>query len=259
VADPAAPPATTATPDVTRFGNADFEWDGFDSAAYFDDNYRDLRPDDDQIIKIVADFFQNHGPRRWRDRAIDVGSGANLYPAMTMVPFASEVSLYERAFTNRQWLAHQLDEPYSSWRQFWDAMSRDRENYQITAEPLDLLHQRAKVVKGDIFGLRPEQFDIGTMFFVAESITTRDDEFTRATKQFVRSLKPEAPFAAAFMRDSSGYRVGDREFPACSVNEADVERCLNGVAHIADIRTVASTDLRDGYCGMIVATGRRRA
>lgn len=239
-------------------GNADVEWDEFDSEAYFEHNYGELHREDAEIIRIVADFFQRVAPRDWRERAIDVGSGANLYPAMTMLPFASEVVLYERAFTNREWLEGQLREPAKSWQQFWDAVSDDRKEYGRIKDPLELLSRSARVTKGNVFSLRPDQFDLGTMFFVAESITYREAEFQRATRLFIDSLVSKAPFAAAFMRDSSGYIVANKRFPACAVNEKDVERCLAEVAYIEDIQVVESHELREGYSGMIVATGRKR-
>ncbi|MEU4217786.1 SCO2525 family SAM-dependent methyltransferase [Actinoplanes sp. NPDC026623] len=242
-----------------RVGNADYDWDAFDSADYFAHNYGTLRADDERIIEIVADFFQSRSyPQKWNARAIDVGAGANLYPALAMLPFAAEVILYERAFSNRQWLENQIDAPFPSWWQFWSHMTAGRGAYQPIKDPFDLLSRQAKVVKGNIFSLRPGQFDMATMFFVAESITTRSDEFVRAAQCFVNSLVPRGAFAAAFMRNSSGYRVGDRSFPACSVDEQDVLQALAPVATDVRIQTVESKDLREGYCGMIVATGHKR-
>jgi len=256
VADPdlhALAPEVTAWP-----GNADVDWDSFDSEAYFEHNYGHLRREDAEIIRIVADHFAKYGPQRWRANAIDVGSGTNLYPALTMLPFAGQVTLYERAFTNCTWLTGQLVEPADSWHQFWQSISDGRSEYLQVAEPWELLHSRAEVVRGNVLALRPGQYDMGTMFFVAESITTRVDEFRRATRHFVGSLTSKAPFAAAFMRDSSGYIVAGKSFPACSITEKHVERCLAPLAYIEDIQVVDSSDLREGYCGMIVATGRRR-
>ena len=239
--------------------NEDFPWDVFDSAAYFEHNYSKLRRDDEKIIDIVADFFQeNEIARRLRPRAIDVGAGANLYPALTMLPFAAEIHLAERAFTNREWLEMETREPHPSWWQFWDYMSSDRPAYASIRNPFDLLGRRDVVVKANIFHLPVAAFDMGTMFFVAESITTRNSEFVRATRSFVNTLVPRAPFAAAFMRNSSGYRVGTRDFPACSVDERDVRLALHTVATDVQIQTVDSWDLREGYCGMIVATGRKK-
>jgi hypothetical protein len=244
-------------PAVAHRSNGDVDWDEFDSAAYFSNNYGQLREDDRQIIGIVADFF--HREARFGARAIDVGAGANLYPALTMLPFASEVLLYERAFTNRQWMTGELDQPHRSWLSFWEMISTGRPEYSAISDPFDLLARRAEVVKGNIFGLPASRHDLGTMFFVAESITTRTDEFQRAARLFVNSLKPRAPFAAAFMCNSSGYLVGNTFFPACSVDEKDIATALEPVAQGVRLTTVESRDLREGYRGMVVATGRRKA
>ncbi|GAA3953275.1 SCO2525 family SAM-dependent methyltransferase [Actinoplanes auranticolor] len=250
-----APPPVDAEPSV----NADFPWDAFDSTAYFEHNYSSLRADDEKIIDIVARFFQDNELRRLRPQAIDVGAGANLYPALMMLPFAAELTLCERAFSNRQWLEAEILQPHPSWWQFWSHMNVGREAYRPIKNPFDLLGRRARVTKGNIFSLPPGRYDLGTMFFVAESITNRESEFVRATRSFVNSLKPKAPFAAAFMRNSSGYRVGSSSFPACSVDEDDVRAALAPVAGGVTIQTVESKSLRDGYCGMMVATGFKKA
>ncbi|WP_306207868.1 SCO2525 family SAM-dependent methyltransferase [Actinoplanes sp. RD1] len=242
-------------------GNRDVDWDEFDSEAYFDHNYGMLRPDDRQIIGIITSFFDDYRrrfPDTWLRTAIDVGAGANLYPALAMLPFTSEITLFERAASNCSWLHQQLRTPHESWWQFWSEMARDRDAYGQITDPLDLLSRRAFVDKGNLFRLEPGRYDMGTMFFVAESITTRDEEFQRAVGKFVGSLRRHAPFAAAFMKDSSGYCVGNVEFPACSVDENDIKKALAGVARDVTITTVESNDLREGYGGMIVATGRKK-
>lgn len=238
--------------------NGDVEWDAFDSDAYFAKNYGYLRDDDAQIIEIVADFFHTAAPVRWRAKALDVGTGANLYPAMTMLPFAGELSLVEPADSNRNWLASELARPHGSWTQFWSRVSAQRPEYERIKGPFDLLRHNAEIHKGSVFSLPANQFDLGTMFFVAESITTRRDEFQKASRSFVRSLLPRAPFAAAFMRNSVGYSVGGQDFPACAVTEEDVQKCLAEDADIKHIQIVESRDLREGYSGMIVATGWKK-
>jgi len=243
-------------------GNDDAPWDGFDSDEYFAHNYGQLRHDDAQIIEIVADFFvhsfERSQPRRMAN-AIDVGPGANLYPALTMLPFSSRVTLFERSHSNRQWLTGALAKPQPSWRdQFWRAIAAHRPAYQTIRDPLDVLAGRAEVTKGNVFALEPEQYDIGTMFFVAESITTQYDEFQRAAQHFIGSLFPGAPFAAAFMCRSEGYYVGSTFFPAYPVDVADVEACLAPIARLNQVVRIDSDDLRDGYSGMIVATGWKK-
>ena len=114
------------------------------------------------------------------------------------------------------------------------------------------------MTKGDIFNLGADEYDMGTMFFVAESITGREQEFKSAVRAFIRSLRLHAPFAAAFMKDSSGYQVGNVSFPAYSVDKPYIEQLLGPMARDVTVTVVESNDLRDGYDGMIVATGRRK-
>jgi hypothetical protein len=110
-----------------------------------------------------------------------------------------------------------------------------------------------------VFDLEPAAWDIGTMFFVAESMTADPAEFERATAAFLATLRPAAPFAAAFMAGSLGYRVAGVPFPA--VREVDAVRVgavLNRCGAAASVTTVAvphGARLRDGYEGMIVAVG----
>jgi hypothetical protein len=246
----------TPTPAPYPSTNDTVDWDLFDSDDYFSHNYKELRHDDAQIIEIVAKFFATCPAPVGRGRAIDVGTGTNLYPALAMLPFAADVTLFEHSRSNREWLREELIAPALSWRRFWEAMIADRPAYKRVAEPFRELRERTTVVRGNVFKLEATTYDVGTMFFVAESITTRTEEFEQATRWFVHSLMARAPFAAAFMRDSSGYEVGGRGFPACSIKEDDVRRCLATVAHDVTVQRVDSKDLRSGYDGMIVATGR---
>jgi hypothetical protein len=73
----------------------------------------------------------------------------------------------------------------------------------------------------------------------------------------VGSLHRRAPFAAAFMKDSRGYQVGSYRFPAVAVDDNDVLECLRSVAHDVEVHVVSDgvNPLRDGYDGMILATG----
>jgi hypothetical protein len=176
-----------------------------------------------------------------------------------MLPFSSQVTLFERSHSNREWLSGALTRPQASWREeFWPAIAAGRPMYQPIRDPLDVLAGRAEVVRGNVFELEPDQFDVGTMFFVAESITTQADEFRRAMQRFVESLVPGGPFAAAFMRGSQGYLVGTTYFPAYPIDVEDVESALAPLARIGRIARIESHGLRDGYSGMIVATGWKK-
>jgi hypothetical protein len=249
-ADRAAPePAGPDRPSVA---------DAFDPSAYFHHSFDRVGSEDAEIMRIVAGFFESTAPVHGPARALDLGTGDNLYPALLMLPFATRITLCEKEFAHRNWLQSELRAPRDVWMEYWDVIARGRPEYERINQPLDLLARLATIAKGNIFSLKPERFDIATMFFVAERVTTRINEFERGVHSFVGSLMPHAPFAAAFARHSTGFSVGEQAFPGCAVDEFDVERAFASVAEISDIQIVERLDLRAEESSMIVATGRRR-
>jgi hypothetical protein len=245
-------------PSRPRGDNADYPWDEFDSTAYFRHNYQALRYDDKQILEAIRDFFSK-ADRSTGERppqGLDVGSGTNLYPALAMLPFCAGVTLWEYAATNVDWLRSEITSYSPSWDPFWERLAL-APPYQAVADPRATLAERATVVRGSIFELPAATWDIGTMFFVAESLTSSTDEFERATRRFVDALRPGAPFAAAFMENSQGYDVGDRRFPAVAVTQETVRGCLEDVASGLDVQRLDSgkQPLRNGYSGMILVMG----
>lgn len=239
-------------------GNADFPWDQFDSEAYLRHNYGSLHELDRAIIDRVAEFFGALVPAGRRRRGIDVGSGSNLYPALAMLPLVESITLWEHSQANVRWLEHGI-RPYGKvWDPFWDALAASSPVYRRLARPRSLLAARAKVEKASVFDLPEAGWDIGTLFFVAESITGIRTEFEQATNRFVRSLKPGAPFVAAFMRNSLGYPVGAYRFPAVAITEDDVARLLRRTAAALEIHRIDSAArFREGYDGMVLVTGVR--
>jgi hypothetical protein len=122
------------------------------------------------------------------------------------------------------------------------------------------LARRAEIRQGSVFDLPAAAWDLGTMFFVAESISQDPAEFTAALTAFVRAVKPGGPFAAAFMESSKGYEIAGRQYPATAVGEGEILKCLDQIADDLTVRRVEASPapLRDGYTGMIMATGRAR-
>jgi hypothetical protein len=237
-------------------GNASFQWDEFDPEWYVDHNYRHVREDDRRILQLVRDFFVNELDRPVA-KGIDVGSGPNLYPTLAMLPFCRNITLLERGRSNFVWLNREIRGYSRSWDAFWDVVAH-KPDYRCVDDPRRALRQKTRAHRGDLFKLGRRQSDVGTMFFVAESITNEWGEFRQAVDRFIRALKPDAPFAAAFMKNSTGYTVGTQRFPAMQVNEVDIKQCLSDLeCGIHKLETIPSvTPLREGYDGMILALGR---
>jgi hypothetical protein len=236
--------------------NEEVEWDHFNSEAYFTRNYRTLRKDDQEILTIIRDFFAaaKIAPNA---AGLDVGSGTNLYPALAMLPFCAHLELREFSSSNVRWLEQQVAEYDRNWDEFWDVLAENKA-YAAVADPRAALRGKAVVRQRDIFKLPPRRWDVGTMFFVACSLSTHVSEFRSAVGRFVGALRPKSPFAAAFMAKSEGYFVGDLWFPAVAIDADEVRQCLWSFgAQLHQVEPIDIGDpLRDGYGGMIVVTGR---
>ncbi|MGH8876849.1 MAG: SCO2525 family SAM-dependent methyltransferase [Stackebrandtia sp.] len=235
--------------------NENYEWDRFNPQAYYRHNYRDLRPDDREILEITRDHFAATTPAG-PVTGIDVGAGPNLYPALSMLPFCSQIDLYEYSASNVEWLCSQVAQYDRSWDMFWGVLDDNPEYSRITA-PRQRLAEIGNVVHGNAFDLPEHKWGMGTMFFVAESLTEDMAEFRLAVSKFAKALSPGAPFAAAFMKDSDGYDVDGTRFPAVAINTSHVAQCFLDIG--IDVRTTEVTfehPLREGYGGMFVATGR---
>ncbi|HEU5469559.1 MAG TPA: SCO2525 family SAM-dependent methyltransferase [Actinophytocola sp.] len=251
----------------TERRNEDYPWHEFDPETYLADNYAVLRDEDRQMVELVRDFFAQQfadNPARTGRRGIDVGTGTNLYPALAMLPFVDRLTLYDYSPANIAWLARQRAAHWPSWTgvwsRFWRILSERPSYAHLDGHARAELARCVDVIRGSVFDLdsNGQRWDVGTMFFVAESITQRREEFTAAVNHFINALRPDSPFAVAFMEDSRGYEVAGRSYPSTPVSCAEVWRCLRSRAYDVTVERVDVGDepLRAGYSGTIVACGR---
>jgi hypothetical protein len=246
--------------------NADVPWNMFSSQDYWRRNYREPQAEDQEIIRRVSRFFVAARAGRPRVRqGIDVGSGTNLYPALLMLPWTEKILLSDFSASNVDWLRHHVadDTATWTWQPFWHELHKVKGYNQIGAPRKQLREACANgpglagIEQRSVFDLPAAQWDIGTMFFVAESITEDPAEFRAAIAGFVGALRPGAPFAATFMAGSAGYPVADTHFPALPVTRADVQEQFTALgAGGLSVELLSTKPLvRDGYQGMVVATG----
>jgi hypothetical protein len=251
---------------ATHALNADAPWNRFSSDDYWRENYCRLQAEDQEIIRLVSHFFIRAFAGRPRGgRGVDVGSGTNLYPALLMLPWAEQILLTDFSAGNVRWLRRHLADDGAAWTwgPFWREL-QEAEGYNQIGEPRKQLREAcvgepecAGVERRSVFALPQARWDLGTMFFVAESITEDPAEFRAALTRFTGALKPGAPFATTFMAGSDGYPVAGTRFPALPISPDDVRLHFTelGASELSVDVLRTSHRVRDGYEGMIVATG----
>jgi SAM-dependent methyltransferase len=244
-------------------GNADYQWGAFDAEAYFQHYYGEPHPDDDRVIRCAVEAVKRAPPLGQPLDIVDVGTGPNLIPFFCALPRAAKLTAWEYAKSNVDWLEAELahDTMRPQWRHFWSVA---REAYGADANlpenPIPALRAKASIHQGSIFELPERNWDAATMFFCAESITERHEEFEAACAAFARCVKPGGALIAAFLVRSAGYVVADRPFPVLSLSPDSIERAF--AAHAGNVQAeqigIVEREIRSGYSGFIFLTGIAR-
>lgn len=244
-------------------GNISHNWDEFDPNAYSDHNYRALRDDDRQIIERLRDFLVSCALLLQDAHGVDVGAGSNLYPALGMLPFCKKIDLLEYSRPNVRWLKRKrftlwlrLDR---QWDPFWETYQQHPTFRERAGKrrPYFSLLRKVRVRQASVFDLPSRRYDVGTMFFVACSLSAEIADFYAAVKSFGNCLKPGAPFAIAFMTNSDGYQVADRRFPAVPIGRDEIARSLEEIDPEAKIEDIDTIDRLRPDVGMVLVTGTK--
>jgi hypothetical protein len=248
-------------PDTASSGrNADFQWAKFDPEAYFEQYYGEPHPDDDLITRLAAEAIKQALPRGDGLDVVDVGTGPNLIPFLCALPRARRLTAWEYAAVNLTWLEAELlrDDMRPQWHHFWEVVRKAYEGERSLPEnPIAGVRERCVFTQGSIFDLPPRTWDAATMFFCAESITKRQDEFDAACAAFAQCLKPGGTLAAAFLVRSEGYTVSDTRFPALKLSPEAIEAAF--AQHTSSLHArrigIVEREIRSGYTGALFLTG----
>lgn len=240
--------------------NASVPWSDWDADEYRKVNYSELLPEDAEIIEFASKFLIGAcgEPSRFK-RAVDVGTGPNLYPALLMLPWAGHIVLTEYAPANIGWLTEHLTDVSGEWpwQPFWNLVA-DLPGYRTIDDPRRRLAAVHEVRALSIFDLPPCTWDLGSMFFVADGITSDREEFESGVRAFLSALVPGSPFLMAFMEGSTCYDVRGVKFPSVQVTPDSLDALLTRLP-VTDTR-ILRTDktirqVRPGYDAMLFVTG----
>jgi hypothetical protein len=254
----ARPPPRAAVP-AAPVRNADVDWDRWPVEDYLAENYRVLHPCDAAVIAHHAAFYRTLRPGSVAG-AVEFGAGPNLYPLMLAAAVSRRVDAVEAGAANVAYLRRQLRRgPDAAWGPF-HALCR-RLLPAVPATPAGAL-AAVRVVHGDVRAVPGGSYGLGSMHFVAESVTEDRAEFEALCRVFAACVVPGGPLVAAFMENMPTYRIGRASrWPGCPV-DADTVRAVFAplTEELAVTRIDADPTLPDyGDSGMVLMTARTRS
>lgn len=243
--------------------NHEFQWSQFDPEAYFEHYYGDPHPDDGRVTACAARALKCALPRGDGLSIVDVGTGPNLIPFLSALPRAKSLTAWEYSQANLDWLRDELLRPQMrpQWQYFWqEVCGIYADNPEaLPVDPNAGLRAKAELLQGSIFDLPAGRWDAASMFFCAESITERMDEFESACASFVQCVTPGGTLAAAFLVGSGGYEVAGRRFPAIRLSPSQIEAVFQRLCCYVEIEPIGVVDqeIRSGYSGALFLHARR--
>jgi hypothetical protein len=234
------------------------DWDRWPVPTYLAENYRELHAGDDAVIVHHSAFYRGLAPGSVA-RAVEVGTGPNLYPLFLASGAARHIDAVDAGNAGLRYLRAQLaGGPDPSWEPFW---ARCRAlNPALPATASDAL-RRVRAMQGDAFALAGADYDLASMHFVAESVTEDPDEFAGFCAAFVATVRPGGHLVAAFMENMARYELGDgSRWPGLPVDGAAVAEVFGPLTRDLQVTRVdADPGLPDyGYTGMVLLAARRR-
>ena len=244
-------------------GNSGYQWDHFDPEAYFQHYYGNPHADDDCLTRLAASALKC-APQAGNDLdLIDIGTGPNLIPFLCALPRARSMTAWDFSASNAAWLEAELqrDTLRAPWQHFWDeSRAAYGPMWQLSECPVSALRAKCTITCGSIFDLPERCWDGATMFFCAESITQRMDEFEEAMSAFAKCVKPGGALIGAFLVQSDGYDVGGRRYPALRLSADTIEAvfALNASSVKAQRIGIVEQEIRSGYSGCVFLTGVAR-
>jgi hypothetical protein len=230
-------------------------WESFNPEVYVEDNYSYLHEEDRHIIDTLVPFYHS---LPHIGLAAEIGCGPNIYPIELLLPYTDSIRCIEYSERNIEYLKKQLRSLDQNWMKFLDYMRSIDSHYNF--DIAYHLNTTVTVERGDIYHLPVCAYDLVSMNFVAESITSSKEEFLRAWRGFIGSAKHGGYITATFMEGSVGYTIDGVHFPAYPVNKKTLMEICNNEMRTCTCKQIprADTPLRDGYEGMIVLYGQKK-
>ena len=217
------------------------DWQEFDPIEYSQRNYWEMLTEDEVIIRLFDKMMNKLWIKESSfEEAADIWARPNLYPAMLLLPLVkNKITLLEYSQANRDYVSKILSGE-ANWDYKWHKENWVNYNKRISSMlwsryrmTLKEIWSRVEIKEWDIYNLPNETYPAISSFFCSESITTSKEEFLKAIRSLLSSLKPGWVFVIAHMVWSEWYPAWHwTSFPAINLSISDLEETYSSIEEI---------------------------
>ncbi len=259
---------------VSELNSLDSEFESFDSfgsLAYLREYYSVIDQENDALL---AFFAKNYKHLRNVKTVLEFGGGPTLYSLISAASKVTEIHFSEYLKHNRheirKWIrAHKRA---FNWNHFIRRALELEGQKKVTPGQV---YRRAELLKSKLkkvvkcnafrkFSLKHNKFkryDVVSVNFVPESITSKRDEWEQAIRNISALVKPKGYLFITSLKNSKYYMLDGKKFPAIKIDESDMITILgeNGfdISKIV-IRSITAHPFR-GYEGMMFIRVRKKS
>jgi hypothetical protein len=240
----------------------------FPARAYLEKYYSAVGPENEAFMRSITEYLQ-HRPVA-TDTVIEVAGGPCLYALMSIMacrdrPFR-HLTFTDIGWKNLREVDNWLHDdpgqfdyaPLLNWLHANAAISEDRivDCLRTSTWELAAFDWRRPVPDAWRAG-----YDVVSCHFFAESATNDENELIAFLRKLRRLGRPGATLLASFMCRSAGYTIGQRQFPAFSIDEHTILRYLQQAGIVLQDTQLRTTPCEDpstnpGYDALLFLAGR---
>lgn len=242
-------------------------WDELDTQAYFEQNYRELHPEDARILEEEAAIIPRLGiaPYSLTGQIIEIGCDGDFqYPVMQYLVADTGFIRYTEYGTpgfkktestlNEYWHGGLEGKPVV-WKKFGDFLLNTDPRFGFGpnheyVHPTERALRLGTPAQESVYELPVGVFDGGVSNFCLDSITNKEDEWLAATECFVRSIKRGGPVVLTCMNLSENYDVVSadgttRTYPAYPITSGGINDRLRELG-VRSLRSAVIDDVEKG-------------
>lgn len=244
----------------------------FSPSGYLREYYSAVGPENAALLDFLVESFARIRPG---GRMLELGSGPTIYQLLAAAPVVRSIDIADRLPANLDAIGRWLDRAPDAfdWRPFvratllregWPASDHD-----IATREALLRSKVRRRLSCDLFADQvlpggDDGYDVVGLHFVAESITDDRGRWAAAIEGVARLVGPEGWLVTSALEGATHWRVGERQFPALSLDLDELVAEISGRGFRAEVVSRVDADEPDpaspayeGYRGLMFVAALR--